>query len=610
MKTNTAVLSPIIRVVLIGLFYVLLNFPSTLYADPQLTSWFTTYNGRYARVFTNSTMQANGTALLTWSNSSMSQSLPAYSGIQEVDYSADWIYIRSTGLGIHVMGPWSTGFPNLPTNQKIFYRIPRTSTLTVPSTKSLNGAGSIGSFVDGVSMFNSWDAFYWSGSADTSATGNTGGYWNRDAYVNEGSTFDPAYAHQQQGGTYHYHADPIALRYLLGDHVTYNSTAKTYSESTATVTNHSPILGWTADGYPLYGPYGYSNPTNPASGVRRMVSGYVPRNGQNGTDNISTTGSARTYLPTWALREYTNMTLNGTTNGPTVSSSYPFGRYMEDNAYLGDLTNSATGSNYVLGVDFDLNEYNCRYCVTPEFPGGTYAYFVSISSSSSNAVPTFPYNIGHAFYGNPTGASVTSLAETVTTNYLGGPNASSEIATPGVTNGTVSLVWSAVEGGTYQVQSTTNFTSWSTNTSGIAPNTNLTPVAITGSWSGSSSASNKFFRVARTALASYDPVTSSGYGITSVSPTNGNPGATFTLTINLNPSVNPPPQMAPINSVMVGTITGTNNVHVSSNEITSSITIPGNATPGAQTVTVVFPGPPGDTTNVVTYTLTGGFTIN
>ena len=68
--------------------------------------------------------------------------------------------------------------------------------------------------------------------------------------------------------------------------------------------------------------------------------------------------------------------------------------------------------------------------------------------------------------------------------------------------------------------------------------------------------------------------------------------------------------MSPINSVMVGTITGTNNVHVSSNEVTSSITIPGNASPSTQTVTVVFPGPPGDSTNVVTYTLTSGFTIN
>ena len=34
---------------------------------------------------------------------------------------------------------------------------------------------------------------------------------------NEAGRFDPAYAHQEQTGTYHYHANPIALRYLLGD---------------------------------------------------------------------------------------------------------------------------------------------------------------------------------------------------------------------------------------------------------------------------------------------------------------------------------------------------------------------------------------------------------
>jgi hypothetical protein len=78
----------------------------------------------------------------------------------------------------------------------------------------------------------------------------------------------------------------------------------------------------------------------------------------------------------------------------------------------------------------------------------------------------------------------------------------------------------------------------------------------------------------------------------------------------LDPSVSPPPQAAPINSVTVGTITGTSNTHVSSTQVTSSITIPANATTGAQTVTVVFPGPPNNPTATVTYTLTGGFTIN
>ena len=45
-------------------------------------------------------------------------------------------------------------------------------------------------------------------------------------------------------------------------------------------------------------------------------------------------------------------------------------------------------------------------------------------------------------------------------------------------------------------------------------------------------------------------------------------------------------------------------------QVTSSITIPSNAGTGAQTVTVVFPGPPDDPTNVFTCTLINGFTIN
>ncbi len=584
---------------------------STLRADSQLTSWYTTYSGQYARIYSNAAAQSSGHAVTTWSNGTQNQTNPAYAGVQEVDYSTNWIYIRSTGLGFHVMGAWSSGFPNLPSNQKVFYRLPRTWTLTnVPTTKTLNGANWIGFFVDGVAMFNSWDANYWSGSADVSAGATTAGYWNRDAYVNEGSTFDPAYAHQQQGGTYHYHADPIGLRYLLGDHVTFNSSTKIYAESTAAVSNHSPILGWVADGYPIYGPYGYSNATNPASGVRRMVSGFVPRNGQNGTDNISTTGAARTYLPAWALREYTNTSIGGTTNGPAVSASYPFGRYMEDNAYLGDLTNSNSGQKYQQGVDFDLDEYNGRFCYTPEFPTGTYAYFVSISS---NGTPTFPYNIGHAYYGNPTGGTVTVLNESVTTNFVGGPNATSTVATPVVSNNTVTLTWSAVEGGTYQVESTSDFSTWTTNATGISPATNVAPVAVTGSHSISSPGSSAFFRVARTGLATYDPVSSSsggGYGILSVSPTNGSRNTTFTLTINLDSSVNPPPQNAPINSVTVGTINGTSNNHVSSTQVTSSITIPSNASTGPQTVTVVFPGPPTEPTNVFTCTLVNGFTIN
>ena len=73
------------------------------------------------------------------------------------------------------------------------------------------------------------------------------GIWNRDAYVNEGITFDSGMAHQAQA-QYHYHANPVALRYQLGDHVELDAQNNRYHESTAPVTKHSPILAWARDG--------------------------------------------------------------------------------------------------------------------------------------------------------------------------------------------------------------------------------------------------------------------------------------------------------------------------------------------------------------------------
>jgi hypothetical protein len=100
-----------------------------------------------------------------------------------------------------------------------------------------------------------------------------------------------------------------------------------------------------------------------------------------------------------------------------------------------------------------------------------------------------------------------------------------------------------------------------------------------------------------------------GTGILSVSPASVNPGTNFTLTINLDPSVSPPPANAPVNSVTLGGFTGSGNVHVSQTEVTSTINIPSGTSPGSPTVTVVFPGPPTDPSQTVTYTFSNGFTI-
>lgn len=571
-------------------------------ADPRTNGWFTTYSGQYARVYTNDAMKDAGTALTTWSNGTHTQSRPAYCGIQEVYSSSNWVYVRSTGLAGYIMGPWYLNaartqmFPNLPLNQKLLYRFPRTN--GVPAVKSITGGGQIGISANGVELFNSWDAHYWDpgANADVAAGPGADGYWNRDAYVNEGITFDPAYAHQQQDGTYHYHADPIAVRYQLGDHVDYNPLTRTYSESTNPVTRHSPILGWMADGFPLYGPYGFSDPANPASGIRRMVSGYVPRDGTHGADNLSTNGAARSTIPAWAQRLYG---VSAAQSGPTVSTSYPFGRYMEDNAYLGDLTNSATGSNYRQGVDFDLDEYNGRWCVTPEFPDGTYAYFVSISSSGT---PVYPYNIGRGFYGDPVGGSVPAITEPVVTNFLGNTNLPSKLNSPTVGNGMVTLTWSAVEGGRYQVETTTNpadSTAWTVVASEVSPN------EMTGTETTAMASSHAFYRVSRTAVTDFDPV-STGSSLTAAAPGGGaDRGTTVTVTITLPGTPPNPPANAPIASVtLAGSINGTGISDATSGTVIATFAIPADAPTGAQDIVVTYksPGP--------TYTLTGGLTIN
>lgn len=562
--------------------------------DPRTNSWFTANAGKYARIYTTDANKSSGTSVTTWSNGTQTQSAPAYAGVQEVYSSSNWVYVRSTGLGSHVMGPWYLNaahtqvFPNFPVNQKVLWRIPRTP--VIPGTKTQTGLGTIGLFVDGVAMFDSSDGFVWTGSGES---GNGVGYWHREAYANEGVTFDPGYAHQEQTGTHHYHANPIALRYSLGDHVDYNPVTRTYSESTNAPTAHSPILAWVRDGLPVYGPYGYSNATNADSGVRRMISGFVLRNGLAGTDNL--TNTARATIPAWAQRLYN---VGAAQAGPAISATYFLGRYMEDYAYLGDLTNSATGSNYQQGVDFDLNEYNVRWCVTPEFPDGTYAYFVSIET---NGTPKYPNNIGRAFFATPSGSAQTSINEAVTTNFLAGTNAPLIVNPPVVANGVVTLTWSALEGGTYRVESSTNLTAWTTNA------TNVSAMLNAGSYNGSASSDAAFYRVARTALATYDPVsgTGGGGGTTSVAPGgSATRGTTVTVTITLPTTPPWPPANAPVSSVtLAGSIAGTSISSATQGQVVATFAIPANAATGAQNIVVVFNMGP-------TYTLTGGFTIN
>jgi hypothetical protein len=419
------------------LMFVVFKACAVAATDPQITSWFTLDSGKFAQIYRNDDAKLSGQTQTTWSNGRNSQAQPAYCGVQEILSSSNWIYVRSTGLGSQVMGPWLNGhFPNLPTDQHFIFAIPRHP--KVQTTYRFNPLGEIGMFVDGVRMFDANDAFSYSNQdgrdADPRAGIGQGDHiWNRDAYVNESRTFDAALAHQQQWGTYHYHAEPIALRYLLGDHVDFDPASKTYHESATAPVKHSPILGWMHDGYPVYGPYGYSNPTNPASGVRRMVSGFTLRNGENGADDLAQSG--RVTWPGWEAREHNrSASLQSFETGPNVSQTYPLGHYIEDYAYLGDC-------GKVLGKDFDLDELNGRWCVTPEFPNGTYAYFTAIDAAGQ---PVYPYNMGRRYHGNPVGRLLRAIGEPVGTNFVNEANASLTASVPQAR--TTTLTWNSNHG--------------------------------------------------------------------------------------------------------------------------------------------------------------------
>jgi YHYH protein len=512
-------------------FAALLACAATAQADPILSSWFKQNSGVLARVIQNDTTQT--TPLTTWPSAGITnnntggaaQTVPAYADVQRIRSTATDVYINANGFASYTMGPWFTnggglfGFWPLARD----YQVRITRSPAPAATKTRHPGGMIGMMVNGVAIYDLGDAFSFHQTANApSVTGTDGmgasgdGWWSRDALAVEVVTFDPGFAHQPgNNGQYHYHAQPKALRYQLGDNVqaTYNATTNTYTytEDTSNL-HHSPILGWAYDGYPIYGPYGYSSAMNPNSAVTRMRTGFVLRNGQTGTQDLRVTG--RVTMPKWAAAVFgianpgnTNpVALPATQYGPTTTyqttgpggvTTYSLGRYCGDYDFLGDLGQTQ-------GVGFDLDTYNGRNCVTPEFPGGTYAYFVTIDASGTTA---FPHMLGKQYYGTPNAGNATSIPGTAVELFNGGPTTQEVMRAPAVnaSNGNVTLTWSSVEGGTYKVEVVNELGSaWTTINAAKPADPNATQTIMTETGAALSTP-KRFYRVTRTGTAPYDP---------------------------------------------------------------------------------------------------------
>ena len=167
---------------------------------------------------------------------------------------------------------------------------------------------------------------------------------------------------KQFGGEYGHISNPKQLRFVLGDNLTISDGSITEKQSGL---EHSPIIGWAFDGNPIYGPYGFIDPTNVNSGVTQIRSGYV----------------LKSIL---IFNEITNPNPIRV-NGPLLEE-FPAGIFIEDYEYL-------FRSEAVF-----LDEYNGRFTKTPEYPDGVYAYFITLNTDGTSA---FPYVIGDRYYSQP-----------------------------------------------------------------------------------------------------------------------------------------------------------------------------------------------------------------
>jgi hypothetical protein len=300
--------------------------------------------------------------------------------VQAVQYSATWVYVTTKGIPSYTTGPYLDGNPSQATDQNAIFKFPLTPTPNTGNPTSTTG-GNIGVFINGVALFDYRDGVSYKLSTASEAGGPLGGMgdgvWNRDAVPAEKIGFDCAKGHPAMGN-YHHHQNPSAFDLDL---VQVSTVCNLYASDGLYIidsTVHSPLLGFAYDGYPIYGAYGYLN-TNGTGGIVRMKSSYYLRN-----------ITVRTHYADGS----------DVTDGPAVNSTYPLGRYREDYEYIASANPD------------QLDEHNGRFCVTPEYPAGTYCYFCTVDANWNSY---YPYVVGPTFYGNKVAAKVTSISEATTT---------------------------------------------------------------------------------------------------------------------------------------------------------------------------------------------------
>ena len=329
--------------------------------NPAITSWLqnTTTTGSYY-------MSGNSTTI---SNNILVN-------CQMVEYSTNNVFIHTKGIPSYPTGPFLDGNPSQAEDQDAIFKFPLNPTQN-SGTPTATTMGNIGVFINGVALFDYRDGVAWNpttnslcgGPGNPPCPGGPGATmdWNRDAILAEMSGFDCSKGHPAMGN-YHHHQNPSAFDLDLNVVSTICNLYDADGLYAIDSTQHSPLIGFAYDGFPIYGAYGYVN-TDGTGGIVRIKSSYQLK------------------------------TTRGTGMVPSVTT-WPLGTFREDYEYI----DHSGQSDY-------LDEHNGRFCVTPEYPNGIYCYFATVDENWNSA---YPYAVGPTFYGIYQDRNVNSVDETTT----------------------------------------------------------------------------------------------------------------------------------------------------------------------------------------------------
>jgi len=294
----------------------------------------------FLSVFIAGSVFAQGPIITSWKINTTGAHISKGSEIIIVDveavyYDSSYVYVKTSGVPDYYNFGTNHSV-NAASDLKEVFRITRSPQKNTGTLVSALNGGQYGVARDGTLIFNGEDARSY----------NNQNVWHSLAYYFEVTDFDSTWGHSTPTNDYHHHVLDLALQDTTKNMV------------------HSPIQGYALDGFPIYGPFAYKDPNDATSKIIRMTSSYQKR---SITD--------RTTLPD-------GTTLTTTQYGPALGGQYPLGCYREDYKYI---ANS--------GI---LDDHNGRFCKTPEYPNGIYAYFAILDSSLK---PCYPYVFGQSMYG-------------------------------------------------------------------------------------------------------------------------------------------------------------------------------------------------------------------